>query len=302
MLSRINKHVFIGTFASLWVVAACSVKAPKGVLNEKQMEDVLVDYHIAKALSEELSGNTAYEQALYVDYVYNKHHITEAQFDSSVVFYTRQIDEFTKIYEKVNRRLQGQQDNLNHLIALRSKKPQKSMAGDSINLWYQQQMFLVSSVELHNKVVFNIPSDENFKEKDTIRLSARFRFMPFIRSTKAVVTMQLVFKNDSVLKETKQVVKNGEQTITLQGDSLGELREIRGTIYYQGQKSFTPALVVDRLSLMRYHQSEKQVKSLAEEKAKRDSLQKDTVIVPVTPTMDTMNVSRRRMNPRELRK
>ena len=42
---------------------------------------------------------------------------TQAVFDSSMVWYTRNTEVLSKIYEKVKKRLKDQQDEVNHLIA-----------------------------------------------------------------------------------------------------------------------------------------------------------------------------------------
>ena len=99
------------------------------------MENVLYDFHIAKAMGEEVPYSDSYKRVLYIESVYKKHGITQADFDSSMVWYARHPDALTKVYEKVNQRLKAERDGINHLIALRDNKPKESLPGDSIDVW-----------------------------------------------------------------------------------------------------------------------------------------------------------------------
>lgn len=112
-MKRSNQIQRCGLFVFLvWTLFACQVKRPETVLSDKQMEDVLYDYHIAKALGEALSYNENYKRVLYVESVYKKYGITEAQFDSSMVWYARNPEVLSKIYENINARLKAEKQLL----------------------------------------------------------------------------------------------------------------------------------------------------------------------------------------------
>lgn len=50
-------------------IAGCKVKRPDDVIPESKMEDILYDYHIAKAMGENLPYNENYKKSLYIDAV-----------------------------------------------------------------------------------------------------------------------------------------------------------------------------------------------------------------------------------------
>ena len=104
-------------------LTACQVKRPDTVIPDAKMENVLYDFHIAKAMGEEIPYNESYKRVLYIESVYKKYGITQADFDTSMVWYARHPDALTKVYEKVNQRLKAERDGINHLIALRDNKP-----------------------------------------------------------------------------------------------------------------------------------------------------------------------------------
>ena len=86
-------------------------------------------------MGEEVPYSDSYKRVLYIESVYRKHGITQADFDTSMVWYARHPDALTKVYEKVNQRLKAERDGINHLIALRDNKPKESLPGDSIDVW-----------------------------------------------------------------------------------------------------------------------------------------------------------------------
>ena len=148
---------------SVLCLSACQVKRPDTVLPDATMENVLYDYHIAKAMGEDIPYNDSYKKVLYVESVFKKHGITQAQFDSSMVWFARNPDALTKVYEKVNQRLKARRDGINHLIALREKRPKSSRPGDSIDVWFGQRIYQLTGMPLDNKVAFTIPSDSRME-------------------------------------------------------------------------------------------------------------------------------------------
>ena len=76
----------------VFAVAGCKVKRPSGVIPESEMENLLYDYHLAKSMGDNLPYSENYKKALYLDAVFRKHGTTQAVFDSSMVWYTRNTE------------------------------------------------------------------------------------------------------------------------------------------------------------------------------------------------------------------
>ena len=235
-------------------LTACQVKRPKDVLPDAKMENVLYDYHIAKAMGEETPYNESYKRLLYIESVFKKHGITKADFDSSMVWFARNPQILTKIYEKVNLRLKAERDGINHLIALRDHKPKESLPGDSIDVWIGQHICQLTGMPLDNKLTFTLPADTNFHDRDTLRWNVGFRFYNGTPDSlhAPLMAMQIKYENDSVINGMLKVKDAGIETISLFADTLGKIKEVRGFIYYPMQKVPQP-LLIDRISLMRYH-------------------------------------------------
>lgn len=283
-------------------LTACQVKRPKDVLPDAKMENVLYDYHIAKAMGEEVPYNESYKRLLYIESVYKKYGITQAVFDSSMVWYARNPEILTKVYEKVNLRLKAERDGINHLIAMRDNKPKESLSGDSIDVWAWQRIYQLTGMPLDNKITFTLPSDTNFKDRDTLRWSVRFRFRNGMPDSlhAPLMAMQILYDNDSIISSSQKVKKAGLKTISLSADSIGKIKEVRGFIYYPVQKS-SKSLLVDRISLMRYHADSLAIAptdSIAADSLKKDSVRKKPVEIKLDTTRNNGEHRRENIRPR----
>ena len=87
---------------------------PKGILSSRQMCNVLYDLHRADAILHQAGLDYGHDEALakYYQVVLEKHGVTQAQFDSSLVWYTDQPSRFDKIYPKIEQRCQAENNEV----------------------------------------------------------------------------------------------------------------------------------------------------------------------------------------------
>lgn len=85
---------------------------PRGVLSSREMRSVLTDLHRAEAVLQVAGYNHGHDEALakYYQSVLDEHGITQAQFDSSLVWYTNNPQIFDKIYPRVIANLEQERD------------------------------------------------------------------------------------------------------------------------------------------------------------------------------------------------
>ena len=104
-----RKHSLIVIVVSILMLSGCR---PKGILSSRQMRNVIIDLHKTEALMDE-SGLSRYNsevRSVYYAQVLEKHGITQSQFDSSLVWYTAHPQLFDKIYPKVLKSLEEEQE------------------------------------------------------------------------------------------------------------------------------------------------------------------------------------------------
>ncbi len=85
---------------------------PHGVLSSRQMRSVLLDLHRTDAVLQAAGYNYGHDEdvAKYYQAVMDKHGITQAEFDSSLVWYTNHPQLFDKIYPPVVKQLEAERD------------------------------------------------------------------------------------------------------------------------------------------------------------------------------------------------
>lgn len=266
MSKSVRKYGFWALLAV--VMVACKVERPGYVLSDGVMEKVLYDYHIAKAMGENLDYNEQYKRTLYLNAVFKKHNITQAQFDTTMAWYARHPEVVNEVYDIVRERLMASRENYNHLVSLRDGKPTRSKAGDSIDVWIWDRIHMLSGMPLDNKLMFTLPSDDNYQASDTIKWTVGFNFLSeqLVDTTKRpIMAMQVAYAKDTIISALCRIDSSQVAQLVLQADTLGDIKELRGFIYYPtNQPKHT--LLIDSVSLMRYHQTNDSIPATTDDK------------------------------------
>ena len=296
-MKLISRLPLILLIITLFIVVGCKVKRPSEVIPESTMENLLYDYHIAKALGENVPYNENYKKSLYIEAVFDKYGVTEAEFDSSMVWYTRNVETLSKIYEKINAKAKTRQTDIDRLIALRDKKPMTSLSGDSVDVWAWRKAIRLYNTPVYMNYSFVLPVDSNFKKNDIFEWTAQYEYLNGLPDTAlmATISMQILYANDSVTGITKKVYSTGYDTIRLYTDTLSDVKEVRGFIYYPNstEKSL---LLIDSIALMRYRGSDSlnidSLNLIQRQSAIIDSLSADTSVQQLNVPAEAQQVLR----------
>lgn len=280
------------------LLSACGKKIPDDIIQPDAMESLLYDYHLASTMSTSLPYNENYKKEAYFDYVFQKHNVTEAEFDSSMVWYTRHAEELATIYKNLKERLEREEKQMKEQVAKRDNQIDVSMSGDTVDVWQDRTLYWLSASSLTNKVVFDLKTDTTFKPQDAMELQADFHFIPSkTTSGKAVMALNFYFDNDSVQGLTRIVTRPGKQRLYLRPDSAFTIQSISGFIYYSNNEHPDASLLVDGIRLTRYHNHEMPQEPVDTLKQERDTLQASRAGVR---TIDNKNLQpMRKMENRE---
>lgn len=95
---------------------------PRGVLSTSKMREVLFDLHKTEAILQQCGYNYGHDEAVakYYYVVLEKHGVTKAQFDSSLVWYTDHPDFGNILYPRVVSRVEAEVEELEHRVELRN--------------------------------------------------------------------------------------------------------------------------------------------------------------------------------------
>lgn len=140
-------------------MAGCGKEVPGNIIQPDRMENILYDYHLSIAMSNNLNYSENYKREVYKNSVFDKHRITEAEFDSSMVWYTRHTEELAAIYKNLGERFRKEKKHVQNLLAIRENKPAISMPGDTVDVWYDRKLYWLTDVPLADKITFEIPTE-----------------------------------------------------------------------------------------------------------------------------------------------
>ena len=206
-------------------------------------------------MSNDLPYDENYKKQAYLAYVFQKHGVTEAEFDSSMVWYSRHSDEMNTIYQNLQKRMETTAELLKKQTVRSSGEVTVSLSGDTVDLWQDRTIYWLTSSSLTNKVTFDLKADTSFHERDKMVLEANFSFLPKgKREGKVVMAMNLAFDNDSTQGISRVVEASGIQRLMLRPDSAFKYKSVTGFMYYTG-KDHSSALISD-IRLMRYRMRE----------------------------------------------
>lgn len=260
----------------LLLVVSCRVERPKDVISPEQMEDILYDYHLAQIMASELNGDEIYKRSLYMEHVYQKHHITRAQLDSSLVWYARYPENLSRIYDRLEARADREMEGIKARQAMSELRGPQPVEGDSADLWYGSRLLVLTSAPFDNRQSFTIPADSNFHLCDSIEWSFDVMFVPTDSSSRQMVaSLMLRYVNDSLLARDVPVRADSSLRIALHNSDSVRLKEVKASVFYDSPDTLGH-LLVSHNRLIRYHIAAP-IDSLAADSLNTDSLTTDSL-------------------------
>ena len=254
-------------------LTSCGKEIPDEIIQPKKMERVLYDYHLMLSLSD---NSKSTEREANKNYIFQKHDITKADFDSSMVWYTRETKELMTIYENLNKRFKREYEHTTRLLESREDTDSRTFAsGDTVDVWIKENLLWFTKAPLNNLQTFEIKADTTFREKDAFYWNMDYCFFA---EGEAIMGLNVVYENDSVIGMTKSVTQSGPQSIYLHTDSTFNIKTLNGFIYVPENQDKKPNILVHHISLTRYHLTES-----------TDSLSSDSI----PKTIKKNNINRR---------
>ena len=237
--------------ACLALLTSCGKEIPDEIIQPSKMERVLYDYHLTLGMSEN-SKNT--EKEARKNYVFQKHGITSAEFDSSMVWYTRESKELMSIYENLNKRFKREYEHVERLLESREEANTRSFAsGDTVDVWMKEDILWFTKAPLNNRLTFEIKADSTFHPRDAFNWNMNYYFMA---EGEAIMGLNVIYENDSVIGMTKSITESGPQSIYLHTDSAYNIKALNGFIYVPENQTKQPNILLHKIDLTRYHMPE----------------------------------------------
>ena len=260
---------------SLSVVASC-IDRPDIVLDEEQMIDLLVDVHRAEGLLEMQQQQGAgfgsdldtYQKEV-IAAVLQKHGVSRSRYDSSLMWYAQHLKLLTRVYGHVDERL-NEEHEMWSLQVTETRDFVNSIAGDSVDLWTLCDHLILDSRRYSDILFWEIPSDSNFVDGDTLRWQFIIRQLLPGQKVLASISLTKYEPTEEELRrqgkkkqneplgapigfDAKTITQNGECRLIARADSLQPFRSvILGLVLMHDSNKAAPVFV-DSISLLRTH-------------------------------------------------
>lgn len=269
------------------VCIACTPSLPSGILSEGEMTDILYDMHIAQTMYESGNENKTDEDIISLRAsVLDKYDVSQAEWDSSFIYYCRNTDKLHHIYLTLSERIQ------NNVIALGGKVDGiQGEEADTSNVWNNESSFILMQQAPYNRLSYAITPDSTFEDGDriTLQFDVQFIFQDGYRDV--VAFMAVYYDNDSINTGITHVSGDGHGIITLNNDvDRLHIKQIRGyfilgqNLSREATDSYTSTLrlaTVRNVKLLHTHTippAKKEENKQVNDSLLVDSLRKDSLI------------------------
>lgn len=217
--------VMLGLLLTMFV--SCKPTVPSRYIQPDDLEDILYDYHLAGTVAEQMGGDVSRNALALQTSVLKEHGVTQAEFDSSMVYYTRHADRLHDIYEHITTRMQKEASQLGASEA-ETSLGMASLNGDTLDIWRGQRSMVLMPVMPYNLYSFEMPTDSSFHKGDGISLLFRSSFIFQDGMRDGMVVLAVTLGNDSVVSRSMHIASTSTYTLTIDdNDSLG-IKTVRG--------------------------------------------------------------------------
>lgn len=287
--------------AVLALLVGCKPSVPGGVLSEGKMERVLYDYHLAQGAAELHPDDVTELRYQYVQAVFRKHGITEAEFDRSMAWYSAHSIKLKGIYDRLDARLESEAKGLGVGVSDTELYAGMSEIGDTANIWTGARMLFLQDDVLHSLTTLTMQADSNFLAGDTYRLGFDSHFIGDRR--RDVFAFLVVCYTDGQTRSVMQRISSEySNVLTLPYDSSRDnamteriiitfyvpvTHEARDTYYF----------FITNPSLLRIHKPKDEPSA----KEKTDSAEVETPTDSLLPPVHLDTTTHVRLSPEEFR-
>ena len=251
-MSRFIVSVFFrfGIFPILFLfVVACS-RVPKGVIPERKMQRLLTDIHLADAIISYDPFNFQYDEnkkALYQS-VFDKHRVTEAMYDSSLVWYGKNLDVYMQVYSMALVDVKKRIEEVSKNIVPEKVEPSNEEMEDiwSIGKYHE---FYPSS--LSNSIIFNFKPDEAYSSGSIFVLG--LHVLGFVPGMQSPVEVHLrAEQNDTTIIANNQIDSDGYYELILRTLPIPRVKRVYGYVRLNESTVTYHSIYLNNFSIMKY--------------------------------------------------
>jgi len=215
-------------------ISSCQNR-PKEVLNRKNMERLLYDVYVAEATMENdyQHFNTPEKKEAYINEVFRMHKVTQAQWDTSLSWYSDRIDLYLKMNDSVKARLERARKETDLKVAQQNTERQIDPAFYSAS--YIPRVYIFSDPDTKNGFSFLLDSAEIAVKIPEEQFTFRFSVIgiPPEFNTPLSSVLMLVYA-DTTLFQSQQIRENGSYKLIASKFTADDtLSQINGFVHLE---------------------------------------------------------------------
>ena len=248
-------------------------RTPSGVMSVNKMGDLIADLQLADAyIDSHISEYESDSSKLVIKQsVFKKHGITQQDYDSSLVWYAHNMEDYIKAHDKAVAKLKEQYDKLdkngngspirergeptNEAIPRNMSKPRGKIlrqiganaTGDTIDLWQGKRYHMLAQGAKRGFITFDVQPDADYKPGDRYQLAY---FLPR-GNNEFKVSVNVDYTDGATSQIARGTNSDGWVILDVQSDSARHVRRIYGYVSYDMKRGQTA--YVDSLMLLRTH-------------------------------------------------
>ena len=265
----------------LMLVVACKPSVPSEYIQPGDMEDILYDYHLALAMSRQKGGVDAdFNRSLYFQSVLKKYGVTEAEFDSSLVYYYSHVYRLKDIYSEVNERLSDEATSLGVAVGEISRYSQYSTTGDTANIWNQQTDLLLIPRATMNRYDFTVKVDSTFMKGDSFMFQFMSEYIWQSGTKDLTVCIVCKYEGDSIIQTSNHISVAGTAQVRVPANREKKLKEMCGFIYLSDgddDSNTQKMLFISQIQLIRFHDKTIANEDITNDESSTEAPAKDSI-------------------------
>ncbi|MCM1028031.1 MAG: DUF4296 domain-containing protein [Pseudoflavonifractor sp.] len=243
-------------FAALFV-CSCS-KAPDGVIPPSEMASLMADIHIGESVveTERRAFPSDSSRQILKQSILARHGYDVAVFDSSLMYYGKNMDRYAELYSDVidilEKRIAATEASAateGASAVMASASLDLSVDGDSVDVWTLPRSILFSPASPVENIPFGLSSDRFWERGDVYKLRAK---LSGSGPEGLNLFLAVEYMDGSIDHIGVRAVGDGWKSVQLISDSARVARYVYGTIAYDTDRSRPriPA-ALDSISLFR---------------------------------------------------
>ena len=220
------------------------------------MRGVLYDMMIAEAMVETIPDSfpTSDVREQVYEAVFRKHQLTQADYDSSLIWYGKNLDLYMGIYKLVLKDINA---NLNALGEIKPSPLSGDVsAQDSVDIWIFPRYFTFKPERVSNTLTFDIKPETPYSSGSSYVLGISVWGIPPDLKHKPVIHLSAVHA-DTIITVKKDITGDGFYETIVQSVVTKQVRRVFGYVFMNDAEASYQRIYLHDIRLMKYNHGSK---------------------------------------------